>query len=130
MSLAAGALLPVEVLRFHPLWGQPDELIRYTLAFPFYLVAFVLHLLCPAFTAMAQRGAGEESYPSEWTEKLTVRDLLHDSIHQLYVLSKTPPETGHTQCLPGARSRQDFYRNRRCGQNQWSACRLVSSPSE
>jgi hypothetical protein len=46
--------------------------VRRALAFPFYLIAFVLHLLTAFFAILAQKIAGDESEPSRKTHIILI----------------------------------------------------------
>lgn len=78
--------------------------VRNSLAFPFYFIAFVLHLLCAAFTVMALKIAGEESGPSSRAEiiSLMVFCCAVVSAAPLYVLTRPVPVVDMTLLVPQA----------------------------
>jgi hypothetical protein len=90
------------VLDSVPAWAQFMKLIRNTLAFPFYFVAFVLHLLCAAFTVMAQKIAGDEPETLQRHEMLSVGLVCALAIAAILVwaLSRPAPAVDLTRLVP------------------------------
>jgi hypothetical protein len=64
--------------------GATMATVRRALAFPFYLIAFVLHLLTAFFAIIAQKIAGDESEPSRKT------DIILSSVLCIAVVSTVP----------------------------------------
>lgn len=83
-------------------WGTQMKSIRNILAFPFYFVAFVLHLLCAAFTMIAQKVAGDDHGPSPVVDKiaLAVFCCAVVSAAPLYVLTRPVPTVDMTLLVP------------------------------
>lgn len=69
------------------------KLVRRALAFPLYLTAFALHLLCAAFTVLSQKISGDEAELSNRMDALalTVFCCTAASMVPAYVLSHTAP---------------------------------------
>lgn len=107
MSLAAVDRGQVVVLGPSSELGNSSmKLIRNTLAFPFYFVAFVLHLLCAAFTIVAQKIAGDESGPSHIVDiaAIVLISFAGVTAMPIYVLTRPDPDSNaqKAQLVPQA----------------------------
>jgi hypothetical protein len=69
--------------------------VRRALAFPFYLIAFILHLLTAFFAIIAQKIAGDEPESSRKTDIIltSVVCIAAVSTIPLWVISKSVPDT-------------------------------------
>jgi hypothetical protein len=68
-------------------------IVRRALGFPFYFLAFVLHLLTAFFAAIAQKVAGDESEPSRTTDVILGFALGSVLIIFLWFLGRPVPDT-------------------------------------
>jgi hypothetical protein len=70
---------------------------RNIVAFPFYLLALLFHLLTALFTAIAQKIAGDESEPSRWHEAVS---LVTIAVLTTAWVASNPPLVDRSRLTP------------------------------